>query len=249
MLVIRKEQLETFQDASAPHFEAAAIQHLKEAFPKHCTQLGEGQLRPFVQYGRERAALYGITSQAGVSLFLDLTLLLGRGFDTDFQLPWAAEILKDSTLPDEQTRLSLLHSRAMGYLDTVSGPDNEFIDEAQRRIGVETLERPSGGESFETYMLERLRAVFPQKSDYVGDEILKTLLAHAVQAARQYGLKTEQGVIVLTGLFFMLGASFDTDPVFASINSVLHDASAGDRYARSQLLHQRSLEYLKRWCG
>jgi hypothetical protein len=41
MLIIRKEQMEAFERADAPHFEATAIQHLKEAFPKHCAQLGE----------------------------------------------------------------------------------------------------------------------------------------------------------------------------------------------------------------
>ncbi len=249
MFTIRKEQMEAFELASAPRFAEAAKDHLKAALPKHCAQLGDTGVGETVDYGIRKAAAYGVITQAGASLFLDLMLLLGRGFDTDFQLPWAAEILTDAALPDEQTRISLLHTTAMEYLDKVSGPDNEFIDEAQRRIGLESAEWVSKTEPFEVYMLTRLRIIFPQKCDCLGDEILKKLVGKAISKARQYELKTERGVMVLAGLLLMLGSSFDQDPVFASITQVLQNRSIADQQARSKLLHEASLEYLKRWCG
>ena len=249
MFTIRKEQMEAFELASAPRFTDAAREHLQAAFPKHCAQLGDAGIRETVRYGIGKAGTYGVVTQAGVSLFLDLMLLLGRGFDTDFQLPWAAEILTDATLSDEQSRITRLHTKAMEYLERVSGPANEFIDEAQRRIGIEPPEWLSKAEPFEVYMLSRLRMIFPQKCDCMGDEILRSLIGKAISKARQYELKTERGVMVLAGLLLMLGSSFDKDPVFASITQVLHDQSSADPQARSKLLHQASLEYLKRWCG
>ena len=103
MLKIRKDQVSEFERADAPYFESRLIAHLKEAFPKHCGILGDKGVAETARYGIGKAGEYGFTKQAGVQLFTDMLLLIGRGFDSDMQLPWVGEILTEKIDEDNGT--------------------------------------------------------------------------------------------------------------------------------------------------
>ena len=111
MLTIRAEQLAVFEKSSSPEFALRMEEHVREAFPKHSGFLGDAGVREIVRYGVEQGRASGFSTQSPVRLFIDLTLLLGREFHSDPQLPWAREVIEDHALfPDELSRAERLHA-------------------------------------------------------------------------------------------------------------------------------------------
>jgi hypothetical protein len=247
-MTIRPSQIAEFERADAPHVATRLTRHAREAFPKHCAYLGDAGVEEAVRYAFKQGASHKLTLASSIQLFLDLMFLLGRGFDHDVQLPWAEQILGDRSIGDELARMKTLHAKAIDYLDKVSGPNNEFIDAAQVRIGKESPEISRSGAEFEKDMMERLNRVFPEKCTYLGEDVLKQAIQRGIALARQYELKQGKAVVVLIGLTFMLGSHFDKDPQFAPINRALNE-STGDPGARADTLYRTSIEYLKQWCG
>lgn len=247
MLRIRPEQIEAFESARAAHFEPRTVQHLKERFPKHCDVLKEDGILEVIHYGIERAETHGLTHQSEVSLFIDLTLMFGRYFDTDLQLPWAAEILTDPDLTDQLVKARRLHAAAMDYLDRVAGPDNAFIDAALQKVLSEPVDIATGDVSrFQSTMLIKLEQIWSAKYDHMGEETARQLIKLGISAARSYGLKTESGVLIYIGLMYLLGAGFDRDPLFAWAAPILNDKTL-DRDDKAKQLHAAAVDFLNQW--
>ena len=99
MLTIRREQFEVFAQADLRSFEEWVLAHLKRVFPSQSKTKGDDDLCELIRCGRPRAAAYGIQAKRDVCKYVDLMLVLGRDFDTDSRLPWAAEILQKSRDP------------------------------------------------------------------------------------------------------------------------------------------------------
>ena len=249
MFRIRKEQVEALDKAAFQAFEERVAEHVKESFPKHAELCGEEAVRKVVRIGLERAQEYGIAKEGGLQLYIDLMFLLGSSFDTDPQLPWAAEVLSDTSI-EESARLDRLFEHANDYMDEVSGPNNEFIDEAQGRILEESRRKVprEALSNLEGYLAGRLKFIFPEKCRYIGDDCLQAIVALGMDRAREQGLGTERGVLVLIGLKFMLGAGADEDPQFPWVSEILNDSSLDVR-ERSDRLFEAATDFLKKWCA
>ncbi len=247
---IRAEQIAVFESADSTHFMLRIFQHVREAFPKHSSLLGEPGIREVVRYGIEQSRAFGLSRQSPVSLFIDLTLLLGRSFHADPQMPWAGDILSDTSLPDELTRAQRLHAAATRYLDIVSGPENEFIDAAQRRCMYEPAHAQTGsGSGFVREVSVRLERIWPEKYRQMDEESRLALIQGGAAKARAYGSDSETGTLVCTALMYMLGSGFDEDPLFSWAHRVLVDAAGQDPAVRIEALHSSALAYLEQWCG
>lgn len=247
MLRIRPKQIETFESARADHFKSRTVQHLKESFPRHCAVLKEEGLLEVIHYGIKRAETYGLTHQSEVRLFIDLTLIFGRCFDTDLQLPWAAEILTDADLTDQLVKAQRLYAAAMDYLDRVAGPDNELIDAALHKALNEPVEMATGDVSrFQSAMLIKLEQLWSVKYDDMGEETARQLIKLGISAARRYGLKTESGVLIYIVMMYLLGVGFDRDPLFAWAAPILND-KALDRDDKAKQLHAAAINHCERW--
>src|SRR5438094_179214 len=98
-MIIREDQMRTFAEAAAREFEGRMLERLRTHFPKHEVYLGEPQLRVLVRLAVERAQSHVLMAERSIALYLDLMCVLGSGFDTDPQLPWAAAILADRSFP------------------------------------------------------------------------------------------------------------------------------------------------------
>jgi hypothetical protein len=112
MYKIRKEQVDALSRASLQEYESQVIRHLFQVFPKKCREVGEAQVREDVRCAIQRAGEYGIISERDVSLYLHLMFALGRDFDRDPKLPWAAQCLNDRSVPDPTTRIERLYDLA-----------------------------------------------------------------------------------------------------------------------------------------
>jgi hypothetical protein len=112
MLKIRKEQVDALSTASLREYERQATQHLFQVFPEKCREAGEKQVCEDVRYAIQRAGDYGIVSERDISLYLHLMFAFGRDFDRDPSLPWAAQCLKDKSIPDPTARIERLYAMA-----------------------------------------------------------------------------------------------------------------------------------------
>jgi hypothetical protein len=114
VLTIRPEQLKIFSQAEVQEFEDWVLAHLRRFFPRQCDATGEWSLRSTIQYGIQRAAVYGITDRRDVCKYIDLMVVFGRDFDTDQRLSWAGEILKKPRPP--RTKMTALFETSKEHL-------------------------------------------------------------------------------------------------------------------------------------
>jgi hypothetical protein len=245
---IRAAQIDVFESAASPHFADKELARVREAFPRHSGILGDDGVREVVRDGITKARELGFTRQSPVSLFIDLTLLLGRYFHADPQMPWAGEILRNVALPDELTRAQRLHAASMEYLEKVSGPDNEFIDAAQSRLLNEPLQVQTGsGSDFIKEVSQRLERIWPEKYRQLDEDRRTILVQEAAGKARAYKIESPVGVLICIVMMYMLGSGFDNDPMFLWAHKILSSEQEGA--AKINQLHATSIACLKQWCA
>ena len=98
MLIIRDEQIEALSQYMQNRFEDRMVTHLNRYFHDACETLGEDLLRQTIRYGIIKAKMFSFHIENDVSRYLNLMFTFGRDFDTDPDLRWAAQILKNDDL-------------------------------------------------------------------------------------------------------------------------------------------------------
>lgn len=142
MLVIRKEQIEALEKDASKHFVSHLCSHCEEFSPHLCKTLKKDELRNAVEYGVERAKEYGFDLRGPVRYFVDLMIVLGSGFDTDPQYPWAAEALRIGNPDEEQDETEEQASEeAEGAQDPVSQTQYGHEKEEEKESPAEQMER------------------------------------------------------------------------------------------------------------
>jgi hypothetical protein len=258
-MIIRKEQIGALEEASIRGFENRMLERLRTHFPKHETYLGEPQLRVMVQAAVERAKSHGLTAERSIALYLDLMCVLGGGFDKDPQIPWASAILDDPALPTQDERIDLLHARGWEFARKVSV---DFENPLETRGGSrlvagfgeirnKSLEdvAPDSANRVSAEIVAKLKALFPVKSQTIGDECVGRLVQYAVESAASYEIRNERGVWLFAALMFVVGAGFDRDPQLPWAENVLSDKSIGDSAAVVNRLFTEARMALKQWWG
>jgi hypothetical protein len=245
MLNIRPGQMEAFEQAAQRRFENDMAAHLRKFAPRHCKILDEEALRTIIRLGIERARKYGFTNVGPVRLFLELMFLFGSDFDTDPQLPWAAEVLADKAIKDQASRAESLYAKTTDFLGKVAGPDQEYAKDALRRALEERFEElpiPEG--DFENGMLARLEMMYSRKCQHVGDEVLRSLIWRSYKLTARHSAAGDIGAALFVELMFFLGHGCVGDPLFPWIAAALNDAAASDPEARARRLHAAWVAFL-----
>ncbi|HRD67139.1 MAG TPA: hypothetical protein PKY50_13420 [Candidatus Competibacter sp.] len=144
MLVMRKSQMEAFENVVAQRFEEGLLDHLRTFFPQHAATLGETQLGRIARYGLQRAESRGLKTERAIYLYVALMFVLGSRFDEDPQLPWAArEIEEEKPAPPKpevaaEARDAATVAATAG--ETVTGKE----DEAPKETADARIERVYG---------------------------------------------------------------------------------------------------------
>ncbi len=128
MLKIYPEQNDAFAQAAVRDFEARMARHLRRFFREECRILGEDSLFETIRHGIRRASSYGIVNERDVALYLNLTLALGRDFDSDPLLPWARAILVDPALPEPWLRMGRLYRTTVERTQVPVPGDDAYVD-------------------------------------------------------------------------------------------------------------------------
>ena len=248
MLTIRKEQMHVLSAAMRPSLVDPLAAHLRDYFPGQCEMLGDAQLRKTVELGLENAAGYGLLSEREVFLYLSVMFMLGSFFDTDPQLPWAGPILNRSTFPDGFTKVQKLYDAAMDYLDQTVGEDEE--EHLKVLLRLKRLDPDHATErarsDFPAGMIGLFREIHPWKSEMLGAEGLKKLIAAGSESALRHGINGDRGRMVYLLHMFIIGSGFDKDPQFPWAEAILTDPAIPDETERVNRLYQAAMNHLNR---
>lgn len=115
MLVIHDEQIDALSQYTRRRFEDRMITHLKRYFHDACETLGENRLREAIRYGIMKTESYTLHIENDVSRYLNLMFTFGRDFDTDPDLRWAAQILKNEDLISTH-KMDVLYEEAARHM-------------------------------------------------------------------------------------------------------------------------------------
>lgn len=113
-MLIRKQQMQLFEDTEVRRFTDFMRDHLRRHFPRHCEALDADGLDRAIAAGIERAASHRIVSERDVCKFIDLQFAFGEAFDQ--KQPWAAEVFADVEIRNPTTRVEELMNRAEAHL-------------------------------------------------------------------------------------------------------------------------------------
>jgi hypothetical protein len=112
VLLIREAQMAALGEAAAERFALVAAKHLKQVLPEECAEMGDTAVRDSIDLAIRKAESYGIHEQLDILVYLNLMYVLGFDFDTDPELPWAGELLRDKEL-DPGSKVELLWDRVV----------------------------------------------------------------------------------------------------------------------------------------
>lgn len=99
MLVIRKAQMIALGAPGRALFEQSLLEKARRFFPSHTAEMSDADLIQRLGYAMRRATDYGLGFKADVAKYFYLTLALGKDFDIDPAMPWAARILRGKGTP------------------------------------------------------------------------------------------------------------------------------------------------------
>ena len=121
-LTIRSAQFGVFSELEVLKFEDWMAGHLKRFFSAKCDALGEACIVETIRYGIKRASQHGFRTRRDVCKYIDLMMVLGRDFDLDPELPWAAAILTGTRWKDTSAKLDQLSRTAVRYQERGGNP-------------------------------------------------------------------------------------------------------------------------------
>ena len=142
-------------------------------------------------------------------------------------------------------RIEAGYTQAMAFLDRTVGPNNEFL---QQTLSVlrhpQVFEGLPAAPSFGHRVLLLLQSLAPEKYQALNEEALRALVRSGYEAAKRYGVSTELGMMNYLALAFVLGSSFDQDPLYPWAAAVLNDPAVSDPVKKGQALREAALNYL-----
>lgn len=242
-MVIRAEQMKTFEQDARRRFEDEMVEHSKDFSPPLCEVLGDDQLRVALRSAMTRAEEYGFTNRGPMRLFIEMMFLCGSAFDTDPQYPAVGAVLRASG--DQMQRAQRIHELCLDNLGKVAGPHAVNVRKALSDLLIFTRTPLTFSKDFVADMLQAMHRVFPQKAAYVGEAGLKALIDEAIAEAQQYGFVTARQKTLLVVLKFAFGHGCTDDPLYPWIAKTLSDNRIVDPAARAARLEKKAVTWLE----
>jgi hypothetical protein len=209
MVRIKARTMAALAQGAVDAFVAELTTHVRD-FAPCATSLTEEDLRLAIRAGMARAATRGFEQKGTVRFYLDTMIVLGSGFDTDPQVPWAADILADGRYRAPMDRAEALHARLVEHLTAVGGGDGAHARDALARLAAELRRGPRMHRSrFEEETLRLLAGIHPRKLAESGEAPIQRLIAAGVAGA---GGREPGYALARIALMFAFGHQFDADP-------------------------------------
>ncbi len=110
MLVIREEQMRLLSEVYVDRYVRELAAELRAEMPE---RLASEDVEGLIRYGLERAATYGVKTEAAVARYVRFQIYLGRDFDCDPAHFWARPVLSDPTFPNDAEKMTKLTRLAL----------------------------------------------------------------------------------------------------------------------------------------
>ena len=251
MMIIRAEQLDVLKQVITRRFEDRTFTHVTTYFPDFLDLCDEPGIRAAIHHAWQRASTYDIVTERGVWKFVDVAFMLGKGFDTDPRVPWAAEALRSRR--NEQVRMQEVFKGALAFID---GTKKDFPawggDERRLLATLHQLEAESGDElaegdlpEFKSRLVALFQAGLPARSDFIGPETLGVVVDRGLRDAHDQGLTTKRGGAIYTALTLLLGSDVATDPLYPWVSDALYPTLAASE--RTDRLFAVSVARMRKW--
>jgi hypothetical protein len=248
MLVIRKEQMNVFEEYAQKGFERELVEHVKDFAPKHAAAIGDAGVREAVRLGLERANAHGFSNRGPVRFYVEMMCMFGSDFDTDAQIPWAGGTLKNEMMTDQMERADALFDKMTEYEEEVSGPEKKYYLDALERLAKTSFENYNLAGSFDGEVAAALQAIYPHKAENLGKDGIAKLIERGKAVATEHSVKSVRGAALFIALMFTIGHGFASDPFYPWISKTLaEDALAPDEkaeriYAKMKLYLEETLK-------
>lgn len=202
-------------------------------------------MRFVINKGIAKADEYGFDNRGPTRFYLELMFAFGGDFDTDPQLAWARHILTNPAIATQMSRADFLYQAMNEYSERVLGPNNEFAIAALRKLQITwfDLEKYSTG-NVDTRMLQAMEFCYPEKSEYLGSDILHALVQRGQLLANRLGISSDSGKMLLVGLMFGFGHGVWNDALYPWVRATLTNPVRSDPNERAQRLLEKAKLYL-----
>ena len=104
---------------------------------------------------------------------------------------------------------------------------------------------PSDGSDIDTHLQQRIKATYPEKASYLGEDAINALINAGKATARQHVLATDRGVALVVVLMLAFGHGWADDPLYPWIGRTLWDPNIADPAARATRLEKKALVWSK----
>ena len=235
--------LEAFRYAT---FRPRMLQHLGNHFRELAVLCGEEGFGKIIDDAVPRIEALGLQSNYEACIFIDLSVMLGRGFDTDPLLSWVQAIL-ERPLPDKTAWMEKLMNAAVKFRQQILGaeerPPAAMFDKIIQASydDIEDAIKPLSRVAF----LEYLDALWPEKFTVVDESGFGKLLEESVAVARAHGILSQEGARYVCLLMFLLGHQFHHDFQYEWLMNILNDPQYDTEYYKLCSLHFTLQKYFE----
>lgn len=234
-----------FEQLWFTQFTERISEHLRLYFELPCRIAGEVCVRETIRRGVMRARRWGLTREASAQSYIDHMILLGSGFDSDPQLPWAREILERRQ--PELVRMDSLHAQAADFTARTAGQGSRNVLFAAARARTHGLcpELSVPPSRALDQVAAWLAWMYPEKYRLVSHR-LPELVARAEATAFTHGFERPRALGCILGLTFLLGGGVTDDPMMPWVGAIVRDTqrTAGER---EEKLWSSCSAYAQRW--
>lgn len=245
-MIILSSQLKALEAFRYVTFRPRMIQHLGNHFRGLAMLCGEEGLSEIIDDAVPRIAALGLQSNYEACVFIDLTVMLGRGFDTDPLLSWTQVILHRQEA-NKTVLMDKLMDAAVKFRQQVLGVEAKPPAAVYDRMiqasydDVEDAIKPLSRPAF----LEYLDALWPEKFAVVDESGFEKLFQEAAASAKKYGITSPEGAAYLCLLMFLLGHQFDCDFQYEWLINILRDPQYDTEYYKLCSLHFTLQKYFE----
>lgn len=244
-MIILNSQIRALEALRPVTFRPRMIQHLANHFAEVAAICGEEGLTKIVDDALPRIQSYGLTSNYQACIFIDLTMMLGRGFDADPLLPWMQQLLHQ-----KEENKTLWMEKIMGvahkYRKQALGEDRMPLASYKKLIeqeydDIEDVVQPLTKEGFLIYLEE----LWPEKFVLTEESGFDELFAKSQQKSARYNITSRAGINYVVMLMFLLGSDFDRDYQYEWLINVLNDPQYDEEYYKLCSLHFTLQQYFE----
>lgn len=239
--------MRAFEVAQPETFRPKMLRHLANYFPEKAAMLGKEGLLELIDDGLTAVKDYGLETSYEVCCYIDIALMLGRGFNTDPLLEGIIRLSKqDATTATASMRRLLQAAKAFGEKTQKAGEQfpletyNLLINTPYEQIDNQLKQLDKSG------LLKYLGQLWPEKYQSANIGRFETFYEKAGQKAVSYGLPSKEGIRYYCLLMFLFGHDFDSDQqYFWLINTLQNAAYDEDEYYKLYSLHFTAQKYVE----